>query len=197
MEEIINNIDNKTQNAVAGCLRGILLTCLNIVLSTILTVFIIINSNNIFNGIFFGFLFFIVFLIASFFIVNKTKNITVADCIFPLLIGTISAVVFAPVSFFNFSFFSIVTCLSASLFLTITLIMYKTDKMSGSWLILPFFVFLYEILPIEFPTDIDNILCFGGNITNLVAFKLFGKTMYNSVPNKSREENKLLEEEKK
>ena len=39
-------------------------------------------------------------------------------------------------------------------------------------LVIPFVVFIYELLPIEFPSDIDNILCLGGSgvsfITSLV-----------------------------
>lgn len=189
-ENTVNNFENKTTSVIAGLLRGILLTCMNIIVSIILTVYFIFNGGSFLNGFLYGFLFFIVFLVFSFFIVNKTKQLTVSDCISPLIIGAVSAVVFAPIAIFNFSFFSIFTCLAASLFLTITLFMYKAGRMSGSWLILPFLVFLYEILPIEFPTDIDNILCFGGNITNLVSFKLFGKPLNNSISNETS--NKII-----
>ena len=179
MEETNNQDESKTVNSVAGCLRGILLTCINIVISIIICSYTIVNGSGIIKGFLYGFLFFVVFLIVSFIIVNRTKQLTVSDCVLPLIIGTISAIVFAPISLFEFSFFSSATCLAASLFLTITLFMYKIGRVSGGWLIFPFLVFLYEILPIEFPTDIDNILCFGGNITNLTFSLIFGKAMLN------------------
>lgn len=184
-----NQIESRTVNSVAGCLRGILLTCINIVASIIIGVYTVVNGGGIIKGVLFGILSFIIFLIISFVIVNKTKQLTVSDCILPLIIGTISAVVFAPISFFQLSIFSSITCLAASLFLTITLFMYKIGRVSGGWLIFPFLVFLYEILPIEFPTDIDNILCFGGNITNLTFSLIFGKAMLNK-----NSEEKLLDD---
>jgi hypothetical protein len=191
MEEQNNQIENKAANSVAGCLRGILLTCTNIVLSILIALKIGINSGSIVNGVFYGFVFFIIASIIIFVIANKTKHLTVLDCILPLIIGSISAIVFIPISMLGLSVFSSVTCLAASLFLTIVLFMYKAGKVSGGWLIYPFLVFLYEILPIEFPTDIDNILCFGGNITNLTCSLIFGKAMLNK-----NSEEKLLDNEK-
>ena len=188
MEEQNNQIESRTANSVAGCLRGILLTCTNIVISIIISAYTVVNGGGIIKGVLFGILFFVIFLIVSFIIVNKTKQLTISDCILPLIIGAISAIVFAPISILQLSFFSSVTCVAASLFLTITLFMYKAGRVSGGWLIFPFLVFLYEILPIEFPTDLDNILCFGGNITNLTFSLIFGK----AILNKKSEDNKLL-----
>jgi len=193
MEEVSNQINEKTTKTVAGCLRSILLTCINIVFSILICIKISVNGGSIVNGVFYGFVFFIIALILTFIIANKTKNLTILDCILPLVIGSISAVVFIPISILGLSFFSSITCLAASLFLTIVLFMYRAGKISGNWLIFPFLVFLYEILPIEFPTDIDNILCFGGNITNVVCALMFGKTIQNSIPQKNTEENKLNE----
>lgn len=184
-----NQIESRTVNSVAGCLRGILLTCTNIVISIIISAYAVVNGGGIIKGVLYGMLFFVIFLIISFVIVNKTKQLTVSDCILPLIIGSISAIVFAPISLFQLSIFSSLTCLAASLFLTIALFMYKVGRLSGGWLIFPFLVFLYEILPIEFPTDIDNILCFGGNITNLTCGIVFGKVMLNN-----NSEDNLLED---
>lgn len=187
--------NERASNTVAGCLRSILLTCINIVFSVLICVKISITSG-IINGVFYGFIFFIIALILTFFIVNKTKSLTILDCILPLIIGTISAIVFIPISILGLSFFSSITCLAASLFLTIVLFMYRAGKISGNWLIFPFLVFLYEILPIEFPTDIDNILCFGGNITNVVCALMFGKTIQTAIPQKNSEADNLLDDNK-
>lgn len=192
MEETTNQSNERTTKTVAGCLRSVLLTCINIVFSILIGLKIGITGG-IINGVFYGFAFFVIALILTFFIVNKTKNLTILDCILPLFIGSVSAIIFAPFSFLELSFYSSFTCLAASLFLTIVLFMYKAGKISGNWLIYPFLVFLYEILPIEFPTDIDNILCFGGNITNFVCSLMFGKTIQNSIPQKNTEEKKLNE----
>ncbi len=186
-----NQIDEKTSNTIAGCLRSILLTCINIVFSILISIKIIVNNGGIINGIFYGFVFFIIALILTFFLANKTKNLTILDCILPLIIGSVSAIVFIPISALGLSIFSSITCLAASLFLTMVLFMYKAGRISGNWLIFPFFVFLYEILPIEFPTDIDNILCFGGNITNFICALMFGKTIQTAIPHKNSEEDLL------
>ena len=140
MEDINNQNESKTSNTVAGCLRGILLTCINIVFSIIIGVYTFINGGGIIKGLLYGFLFFVAFLIVSFIIVNKTKQLTVSDCILPLIIGSISAIVFAPISLFQLSIFSSLTCLAASLFLTIALFMYKVGRLSGGWLIFSFLI---------------------------------------------------------
>ena len=38
---------------------------------------------------------------------------------------------------------------------------------------IPFLTFLYELLPVELPTDIDNILCLSGSAVNLIMAKMF------------------------
>lgn len=196
MEENTNQINKNASNTVVGCLRSILLTCINIVVSILISIKIIVNNGGIINGIFYGFVFFVIALILTFFIANKTKNLTILDCVLPLIIGSISAIVFIPISILGLSFFSSITCLAASLFLTMVLFMYKAGKISGGWIVFPFLVFLYEILPIEFPTDIDNILCFGGNITNVVCALMFGKIVQKPLLNKNSEDDNLIDDNK-
>jgi hypothetical protein len=52
------------------------------------------------------------------------------------------------------------------------LLAYKTGTIQSSgWLILPFLTFLYEILPIDLPTDLDNILGLSATTTiEVIAF---------------------------
>ena len=61
--------------------------------------------------------------------------------------------------------------------------MYKAGNISGGWLIIPFLVFFYEILPIELPTDFDNMLCFGGDCTNFICTLIFKKVKNNILVN--------------
>lgn len=152
---------------MAGCLRGIMGFAAGCILSVAGGIGTGIQYG-VGLGILTGIVLFVVFACLTVYLVNNAKQVTVLDCFLPIPVGLMSAVLFAPISLAGMSIFSSVTCLSASLFLTIMLFMHRAGKINGGWLILPFLVFLYELLPIEFPTDIDNLLAFGGNATNFV-----------------------------
>jgi len=46
--------------------------------------------------------------------------------------------------------------------------MYKQKEMSKAWIIFPVLTFIYQMLPITLPTDIDNFLMLGGSSSTLV-----------------------------
>ena len=159
-------------SGMVGCLRGTLAICGSVVCALAAGIAIGIQAG-VGLGILTGIVLLIILMIGSAYIMNTAKQLTVVDCLLPLPIGAISAFLFMPVGFISASFFSAVTCLGASLFLTIMLFMYRAKKVPGWFLLIPFFVFIYEILPIELPTDLDNFFCFGGNGINLVAGMTF------------------------
>ena len=115
------------------------------------------------------------------FIATQINGLTVLDCLIPFLVSLVSGVIFAPVSLFSASVFSIATCIYSGVLLSATLFLYKAQKVSAGYLVFPFLVFMYEILPIELPTDIDNILALSGNTAHqfiaLTAAKMKGQLL--------------------
>ena len=168
-------IDNKSSQTVTGCLRGALGFCVSLSGSIFVGIMTGIKAG-VWLGIVSAAGVFIVLISISVYLMNTAKKLTLVDCLLPLPLGVISAVAFAPVGLTLGSVFSPVTCLMSALFLTVMLFMYRAGRISGGWLIMPFLVFVYEMLPIELPTDIDNALAFGGNLTNTAAAVLTTNT---------------------
>ena len=163
--------DSATKSTVVGCLRGPIVCSVSLMCACVGGIGVGIQSG-IWWGILTGMGLFLVLMGISVYLMNNAKHLTVTDCILPIPLGAISALLFAPVSLFSGSIFSAATCLGASLLLSIMLLMYRAKKIRGCMLVIPFVVFIYELLPIELPSDIDNILCLGGSgvsfITSLV-----------------------------
>jgi hypothetical protein len=108
-------------------------------------------------------------------IANSAKRLTVFDCAIPLFISIIAGVIFAPISLFTASIFSSFTCIGAGIFLSLGLFLYRKGELSGYFLILPTLTFIYEILPIELPTDLDNLLALGADSANFILAGIFRK----------------------
>lgn len=110
-----------------------------------------------------------------------TKELTYVDCLIPLIVSIISGVVFFPISLFTASLFSTATCILAGALTSLTLFIYKTRELHPIFLVIPFLVFIYEILPIELPSDLDNILALSGNTINQFAVFAFAKKRIEGV----------------
>ena len=93
-------------------------------------------------------------------LIDRSKSgLTSLDCFLPLGISLVSGIVFSPVGLFAGNLFSPATCIFSGILLTLGLWAYKTGRIpSGGWLVLPFLTFLYEILPVDLPSDLDNVL---------------------------------------
>jgi len=161
-----------------GCLRGLLLGCIGLVLSV--SGGLAVGSHiGVFSGIFVGLVLLVVSIGFTIYWTASVKTLTLWDCLLPLPLGVLSSLLFAPWSLLlNASVFSAVTCMCAALFLSMTLLLYRARKIDGKWLIFPFLVFVYEMLPIEFPSDLDNVLSFGGNIVNTIAAFSFSPVVH-------------------
>lgn len=168
-----NEEEKSTENGIVGCLRGTIAFCASIVIAITIGIALAVQYGTI-KGILAGVGILIALVAVSVYLMNNAKKLTLADCILPLIVGAMSAFLFAPVSMAGMSIFSAGTCMGASLLLTIMLFMYKSGRIKAGWLVIPFLTFLYELLPIELPTDIDNILCLGGSAVNLIMAKMFG-----------------------
>jgi len=176
--------DAVTLSTTVGCLRGLMLGLVSLAV-TVSGTLAVWSKSGFFMGVFAGVCLLIVCGGFTIYWTSSVKKLTIWDCLFPLPIGLVSAVVFTPVALLaNGSFFSAVTCMAASFFLTVILFLYRSKKIEGKYLIWPFLVFVYEILPIELPTEFDNWLAFGGNIINAIAGMAFHEIVELQLKNK-------------
>ena len=161
-------------NGAIGCLRA----TMSMIIALMFTVAIGIAAYKSFGGwqMIVGIIISLCSLIVSIPIANSNKPISVFDCTLPFVISIIAAIVFWPVSLFAGSVFSFATCIGAGIFLSMGLFLYRGGKISGAFLIIPALTFVYEVLPIELPTDIDNFLALGVNTLNCVMGGFFRKT---------------------
>lgn len=168
-----NNGEEKSAvSGIVGLLRGAIAFCASIVIAMSSGIVLAMKYGTG-KGILAGAGILIALISVSIYLMNNAKKLTLADCILPLIIGAMSAFLFFPISMAGMSIFSVGTCMGASLLLTIMLFMYKSGRIKAGWLVIPFLTFLYELLPVELPTDIDNILCLSGSAVNLIMAKMF------------------------
>lgn len=99
-------------------------------------------------------------------------EVTVWDCILPVIISIVCGITFAPVHLFAANFFSAFTCIGAGIFFSIALIMFRVGALEPWALYLSMATFLYEALPINLPTDLDDFLCFGGTGVSLIVGRI-------------------------
>jgi hypothetical protein len=117
----------------------------------------------IFGGIISGFVLAVIMNIA----INKTATgLTVADCFIPLVLSIVFGCLFLPISFISASIFFAITCIHSGVLMTLTLFAYKSKKIGSGLLVMPLCVWMYELLPLELPSDLDNILALSGNTIN-------------------------------
>jgi len=150
---------SQESNAGVGCLRGAVLA---------LPMLVVLPGAVWYEFSFlWGLLSFVAGIIVLVIIMNSAKNLTVADVALPLILSIISAIIFFPVGLLAGNLFSIVTCILAGLMLSVGLGLYKAGRIYSWCLVIPTICFIYEILPIDLPTDIDNIIGLGANGVNI------------------------------
>ena len=158
-----------TVTTTVGCLRGMMFAGMGIMLS-VSGAIAVWSQAGFLMGLFAGLVLLVLSIGFTIYWTTTVKQLTIWDCLLPLPLGLVSSVLFAPASLlFNLSVFSALTCMGAALFLSMTMLLYRSRKIDGKWLIFPFLVFMYEMLPVEFPGELDNMLSFGGNIVNTIA----------------------------
>lgn len=126
-------------------------------------------GSGIWTGIIWGILGLIVALCGAVAIGTSEKRgtVTALDCILPIPISIFCGIIFAPVRLFVVDFFSPVTCIGSGLLFSLALIMFRSNRLDETPLWIIGMVFLYEILPINLPTPLDDVLCLGGQATLL------------------------------
>lgn len=155
----MNNRSTQEKNVGVGCLRGAVLT---LPLLVILPIAVWYEYKFLY-----GLLAFLGGLVVLVYIVNSSKGLTAIDVALPTVISLISAIIFFPVGLLAGNFFSLVTCILAGIMLSVGLGFYKAKKIYAWCLIVPTLCFIYEILPIDLPTDIDNLIGLGANGVNI------------------------------
>ena len=158
--------DSEHGAGIAKGLRGcctilavpILAVCSGVCISAVAGILV-----GIFGGIISGFVLAIIMNV----VINKAaKGLTVADCFIPLGLSIVFGFAFMPISFLSASVFSVATCIYSGILMTLTLFAYKSKKIGAGLLVMPFCVWMYELLPLELPSDMDNILALSGNTLN-------------------------------
>ena len=164
--EAVNHMIQHKNKYPSGVLRGVLLFPVGLILSILIG---IASGQSIgaLWGVIIGILVCIIFVVVIVMIINRSQTLTVFDCLLPTIISFIAAFAFSPVTLFSGNIFSIGTCIFSGVLLSVGLFLYKSDKIQGAYLILPTLAFLYEILPIDLPTDLDNILALSVNTLDL------------------------------
>ncbi len=123
-----------------------------------------------------GFLAFLLLIVMSIFISARAgesrEDISGVDLVLPILLSVFAGIVFFPIGAVFGNLFSVFTCIGSGLLLSGSLLAYKHDHLHGAFLTLPYLTFFYEILPVDFPTDLDNVIGFGGSAVSLLIGKL-------------------------
>lgn len=155
-----------TKKYPSGILRGVLLFPTGLILSILIG---IASGQSIGTlwGVIIGILVFIICVVIVIYMMNRSKNLETFDCVLPAIISIIAAFVFSPVAIFSGNIFSIGTCIFSGVLLSVGLFLYKSDKIHGAFLLVPMLTFLYEILPIDLPTDLDNIIGLSANTLDM------------------------------
>lgn len=156
----------ETPKTAVGCLRYVVFGSIGVMLSVTGAIALWVKFGFV-TGLCGGVVLFILCASGIIYLSENVKQLTLLDCLLPIPAGLISATLFTPWALaLNGSFFSAVTCMGAAIFLSMALLLYRAKKIGIGWVIVPFLVFMYELLPVEFPTDLDNILSFGANAAN-------------------------------
>ena len=157
----------KTRNeANINILRGVCLFVASPAVAIAVGVWL---GSGIWSGILWGILGFIAALCGAVALGTSENRgtVTALDCVLPIIISIFCGIIFAPVHLFAANFFSSVTCIGSGLLFSLALIMFRSNRLDETPLWIVGMVFLYEILPINLPTDLDDVLCLGGQATTL------------------------------
>lgn len=122
----------------------------------------------------------------------RLKTLSYADCFFPILVGSVWSLLLMPLRLAEADF-SAPAAIGSSMFLSLSLWqLKKTDFRQKGFLVFPLLVFIYEMLPINIPGPVDDILAFGGQAVYQVFLFLIKKNV-----GEMTKKTELLTQEKK
>lgn len=104
---------------------------------------------------------------------NKAvTGLSLYDCLVPFAVSVVCGIAFAPIELLAGNLFSSATCIYSGFLLTLGLFSYRGGRINNPyWLLMPTMTFVYEILPIDLPTPIDNILALSANSIHYILLK--------------------------
>lgn len=93
-------------------------------------------------------------------LINRTTTeLTIQDCIMPALLSLVCSIVFLPLKIISFDIFGPLHCMFAGIIFSVCLLGYRAGRIQNPfWLTFPFLTFVYELLPVNIPGPIDDIL---------------------------------------
>lgn len=156
-----------TKGYPAGCLRSVVLFPVGTILS-VLVGLALGQSVGTLWGIVIGIVVFLLLTGFVVFIVNRSSTLTIVDCVLPFVISIVAAFAFAPFALLTADVFSIPTCIFSGVLLSVGLILYRAGKLPGAYLVIPMLTFVYEILPISLPSDLDDFIALGADTANMI-----------------------------
>ena len=97
------------------------------------------------------------------YVIAKIEELTIPDCLLPVVISAVCAVVFLPFKMSTLDVFSPITCLVGGIMLSFGLLAYRCGKLQNSWWLVPLVItFVYECLPFNLPLPLDDAFAVGG-----------------------------------
>ena len=93
------------------------------------------------------------------------KELSTLDIFLPIPLSIVWSIIVYPIKMITTDLLAPPEMWGSAFLLTASLWMYKQKEMSRTWIIFPILTFLYEMLPISLPTDIDNLVMLGGSST--------------------------------
>ena len=101
-------------------------------------------------------------------LINRyTSGLTIQDCLIPSILSILCSIVFLPMKLISANFFGPAECIFSGILLSVCLFGYRAGRIKNPyWLTLPFLTFFYEILPINLPTDLDDMLALTASTFN-------------------------------
>ena len=120
-------------------------------------------------------------------LINRyTSGLTVQDCLIPSILSILCSIVFLPMKLISANFFGPAECIFSGIVLSVCLFGYRAGRIKNPyWLTLPFLTFFYEILPINLPTDLDDLLALTAN--TFVPFLAWTKKEDDELDNENEE----------
>lgn len=120
---------------------------------------------NVFAG-----LFLIGFVISAVFIFF-IKTLSTLDIFLPIPIAVVWTIVLFPLKI-SIDLISPATMVLSAFLLTYSLWIYKLKGMSKNWIVLPVLMFLYEMLPVNFPGPFDDAFAAAGSAGNALLLSI-------------------------
>lgn len=111
------------------------------------------------------------------------KTLSTLDVFLPIPVSLVWCILILPLKV-STDLISPVTMVLSAFLLTYSLWMYKQRQMSKAWIVIPILMFLYEMLPVDFPGPFDDMLAVVGSTGSALLQSIVilrSKSLFNST----------------